>query len=121
EFVSLLRSHGLERLFRRERNAVALFWVQQTSAQVGRIIRQHREASRQSSDLEIATETRIFLQFALLKLICVILVASIGLVGPCRLRGAALYAERLSGHIGRALGEATAPAALREMNGVRTS
>ena len=117
EFISQFHSRDLKRLFRRERNAVALFWVQRTSSAIGRIMRQHLEVSRQSADLEIGTEARILFQVAQLKLICVVLFAAIGLVGPRRLQGAALYAERLSERVGRALSDFSSPAPLREMKG----
>ena len=45
-FVWRLDSPELKSQFRRERHAVALLWVQQTSAAVRRIMRRHLDASR---------------------------------------------------------------------------
>src|SRR6266446_4235399 len=48
KFISGLESPGLENLFRRERTAVALHWVQETSAFISKVMRRHLEASRMS-------------------------------------------------------------------------
>ena len=117
KFISGLESPGLENLFRRERTAVALHWVQETSALIGKIMRRHLEASRLSADLEIAVEVRIFLQYARLKLYCGILFVLIGLLGPQRLAGTALYAERFIQRIGEGLAEFQLAAQLQEREG----
>ena len=114
KFISGLASPDLENLFRRERTAVALHWVQETAAFIGKIMRRHLEASRLSADLEIAVEARIFLQYARLKLNCGILFVLIGLLGPQRLAGTALYAERFIQRIGDGLVEFQLAAQLRE-------
>jgi len=117
KFISGLESPGLKNLFRRERTAVALHWVQETSAFISKIMRRHLEASRLSADLEIATEAKILLQYAQLKLYCGILVVLIGLLGPQRLAGTALYAERFIQRIGEGLAEFQLAAQLRERDG----
>ena len=117
KFISGLESPGLENLFRRERTAVALHWVQETSALISNIMRRHLEASRVSVDLEIATEARIFLQYARLKLYCGILFVLIGSLGPQRLAGTALYAERFIQRIGEGLAEFQLATHLREPDG----
>jgi hypothetical protein len=100
EFISRLDSPQLENNFRRERNAIALLWVQETSAAIRRIMRQHLEVSRRSKDLNFATEAKIFVQYAELRFICGFLFVSIELVGPQRLRSLAMYAEELSQRLG---------------------
>jgi hypothetical protein len=117
KFISGLESPGLENLFRRERTAVALHWIQGTSAFIGKIMRRHLEASRLSADLEIAWEARIFLQYARLKLYCGILFVFIGLLGPQRLAGTALSVERFIQRIGEGLVEFQLAAQLRERDG----
>jgi len=117
KFISGLESPGLENLFRRERTAVALHWVQETSAFISKVMRRHLEASRLSADLEIATEARIFLQYARLKLYCGILFVLIGLLGPQRLAGTALYPERFIQRVGEGLVEFQLAAQLREPEG----
>ena len=102
EFISRLDSPYVERLFRRERTAVALLWVQQTSAAIRRIMLQHLETSRRSKDLHVATEAKIFAQYAQLRFLCGILFVSIELMGPQKLRGMALYAQELTQQLGHA-------------------
>ena len=117
KFVSGIESPRLDRLFRRERTAVALHWVQETSAFISLIMRRHLEASRMRADLETATEAKIFLQYARLKLYCGILFLLIGLVGPQRLAGTALYAEKYFQRIGEGPSELQLAAQPREPNG----
>ena len=117
KFISGLESPALENLFRRERTAVALHWVQETSAFISKVMRRHLEASRLRADLEIATEARIFLQYARLKLYCGILFVLIGLLGPQRLAGTALHAERFIQRVGEGLVEFQSAAQLREPDG----
>lgn len=116
-FVWRLDSPELKRQFRRERHAVALLWVEQTSVAVRRIMRGHLEASRASQDLEFAVEIRVFLQYAQLRVICGVLFLLVGLAGPQRLRGMALYTHRLTQSIGGVLREFEAGARQREMSG----
>jgi hypothetical protein len=120
-FVWRLDVPELKRLFRRERNAVALCWVWRTSEAVRRIMRRHLEASRMSEDLEFAVEVRIFLQYAQLQVICGVLFLLIGLAGPQRLRGMALYTERLTQSIGDVVREFETGTRAREMNGAGPS
>jgi hypothetical protein len=116
-FISRLESPDLKRHFLRERSAVALLWVQQTSAAIRRIMRRHLEASRLSEDIEFAMEARIFLQYAQLRLICGVLFLLIGLAGPQRLHGMAVRAYKLTQHIGEVLREFESGAGTREMDG----
>ena len=102
KFVLGFASPQLQKFFRHERNAVALLWVQQTSAAIRRIMQHHLETSRRSKDLHVATEAKIFAQYAQLRFLCGILFVSIELVGPQRLRGMALYAQELTQQLGQA-------------------
>jgi hypothetical protein len=120
-FVWRLEAPELKRLFRRERNAVALVWVRRTSAAIRQIMRRHLELSRMSKDLEFAVEVRIFLQYAQLQVICGVLFLLIGLAGPQKLRGMALYTERLTQSVGDVVREFESGTRAREMNGARPS
>jgi hypothetical protein len=102
KFVSRFESPQLQKFFRRERNAVALLWVQQTTAAIRRIMQLHLETSRRSRDLHFGTEAKIFAQYAQLRFLCGVLFISIGLVGPQKLRGVALYAQELTQQLGHA-------------------
>lgn len=117
EFVSRMGLPPLQRIFRRERNSVAHFWVQQCSAQISRIMRQHLETSRQSHDLEFTTEAGIFLKYAELKLVCGLLFASIELMGPQKVRSLAIYASNLAQSIGEAQRAITSVTQTREVGG----
>lgn len=121
EFLSRLKSRDLEELFRRERTAVALLWVQETSAAIRRIMKGHLEASRLSEDLEFAVEARVFLLYVQLRVVCGLLFLLIGLAGPQRVRGMALYTDRLMQRIGAARREFETGTRAREMNGARPS
>jgi hypothetical protein len=93
EYVSGLGSPHLEKFFQQERKSVALFWVQQTSAQIRGIMRAHLQASRGSSDLELSTEAGILLRYGGLQLLCGVLFVSIALAGPQGLQGLAARAD----------------------------
>jgi hypothetical protein len=93
EYVSALGSPQLKRLFAQERKSVALFWVQQISAQIRQIMREHLQASRSSKDLEFATETGILLRYGGLQFLCGVLFVSIELAGPQGLQGLAARAD----------------------------
>jgi hypothetical protein len=96
EFVSAMKSPSLERFFRAERKSLALLWVQQTSAGIQKVMRQHAEVSRGSEDLVFATEMRLFFRYAELRILCGFLFVSIEIAGPLWLRGLALHASKLS-------------------------
>lgn len=120
-FISRLNSPELERHFRRERDAVALLWVQQTSAAVQRIMRRHVELSRLSEDLEFAVEAKILIQYAQLRMICGVLFLLIGLAGPQRLSGMAVHTDKLTQRIGSVLRELESGTRAGEMNGAGAS
>jgi hypothetical protein len=96
EFVRGLKAGNIERLFEQERKKVALVWVRQTSATIGKVIHKHAEAARQSKNLEFSTEINILAQFLTLKVVCGILFIAIQTAGPVRLSGLARFAQRLS-------------------------
>jgi hypothetical protein len=116
-FISRLESPDLKRHFLRERTTVALLWVQQTTAAIRRVMRRHLEASRLSEDIEFASEARIFLQYAQLRLSCGVLSLLIGLAGPQKLRGVALYVDGLTQRIGNVLRGLESGSGPREMDG----
>ena len=120
-FISHLESPELKNQFLCERRAVALFWVKQTTAAIRRIMRHHLQASRVSEDIEFSTEAKIFLQYAQVRLICGALFLLIGLLGPQRLRGMALRANRLTQRIGSTLSEIESGTRTGQMDGARSS
>ena len=120
EFVCQTKSPQLEKLFRRERKAVALLWVRQTSAAIQRVMREHSAAARESRDLEFTTEVKLVLLYAELMLLCGVLLLAIQSAGPLWLRGVALYADSLSQRIAGAQ-QAIAAATPREIHTVGPS
>jgi hypothetical protein len=120
-FITRLESTELKSQFLRERSAVALFWVKQTTAAMRRIMRQHLQVSRLSKDIVFSTEARIILQYAQLRLICEALFLLIGLLGPQKLGGMALRANRLTHRIGSTLREIESGTRTAHMDGARSS
>jgi len=100
--VSDTHSRQLMKLFRRERKAVALIWVQETSAAIQRIMREHVRISRRSADLEFKTEMALFFFYAQLMFVCGVLFLAIQTVGPVWLQSLAVHAERLSQRVTQA-------------------
>ena len=101
-YVRAMKSKDIEKLFRKERRSVALVWVRQTSATIRRVMREHTAAARQSSNLEPATELKIFLQFAALLTTCGVIRLGIDLAGPMRIGGLARYAHNLAQRVAEA-------------------
>jgi hypothetical protein len=95
-FVSRLDSAYLQKLFQRERRAVALCWVQQTAATARGIVRGHLEASRRQKDLVVLTEMGILLRYLQIQSLCFVMSLSIRLAGPQRVRALALYADGIA-------------------------
>jgi len=105
EFVVLLGSPRLLRMYGKERSAVAVDWARRTSRDVSRIMRRHRLSSRHSRNLDVATETKLLLQYLRLRFICGLLVLLIRSFGPYALSDLAAYTSELYQGIGRMLPE----------------
>jgi hypothetical protein len=121
EFVSQTKSSELRDFFRRERKQVALLWIEQTSATIQRIMREHTRASRGKADLEFTTEASLIFRYAQLMLVCGILLVAIRSFGPSWLRGLALYADSLTQRIAQAQLGLQAATAVREIHSVGPS
>jgi len=92
-YVLAINSPALAKLFQRERKQVALAWVRQTSAAIQRTMREHKQVSRTSHDLDAGTEFKLLLLYSELILLCGVLFVAVGSVGPLGLRRLADYAE----------------------------
>jgi hypothetical protein len=108
EFICLTRSPRLLRIYKEERRNVALHWVQRTSRDIRGIMWTHRLISRQSHNLDVATETKLLFQYLELRVICALLVFLIRISGPHTLHDLASYAVELYQRIGRALPDTAA-------------
>jgi len=105
EFIAHLDSPRLRRMYQQERRKVALHWVVRTSRDVTRIMTAHRLASRQTHNLDVRTETKLFLQYLRLRLICALLILLIKSFGPHFLSNLAAHACELYRGMGRVLAE----------------
>jgi len=101
EFVSATHSKSLMKFFNWERRAVALLWIQETSAGIKEIIRDHAALTRRSHNLEFRAELSVFLQYIHLRLICTLLFLLVVLAGPPIVQSLALYVDRLSQRFGQ--------------------
>jgi len=89
EFVRELNSVNLKKLFLRERKAVALTWLAETSAALKVVMHEHALAARHSTNLNPLTELRLLARYISLLLLCGLLAIAIRVVGPARLGGIA--------------------------------
>jgi hypothetical protein len=119
--VSNTHSRQLVRLFRRERKAVALMWVQETSAAIQRIMREHVRVSRSSADLEFRTEMRLFFFYGQLIFVCGVLFLAIQTVGPVWLQSLAVYAEGLAQRITQTQESFKAGVSARQLSNAESS
>lgn len=103
EFISLMHSRRLQRVYQEERRRVALHWVRRISHEIGRIMCTHRLNSRQSQDLRVAAEAKLFMQYLWLRFLCGLLLFLIYLFGPHAIQHLAFYAGELYQQIGGAL------------------
>jgi hypothetical protein len=103
KFIDHLQSRRLRRMYHEERRKVALHWVVRTARDVKMIMRAHRLASRKSQNLDVRTETKLLLQYARLRLTCVLLILLIKSFGPHFLSDLAAHASELYRGIGRVL------------------
>lgn len=101
-YVRGMKSTRLEKLFRKERGSVALVWVRQTSSGIRCMMREHAAAARLSSNLEPATELKIFLEFAALLATCGAMRVGIHVAGPVWVGGLARVAQSLVQQIAEA-------------------
>jgi len=99
EYVSQFDSPHLRSAFLRERKSVARTWVRATIGSIDRIMREHTEIARRSSDLEISDELGLYLRYLSLQAACACLQLSIGLVGPARVRYLSEYVYALSARL----------------------
>ena len=94
-FTLATHSKPLQDFFQRERKAVALLWVRQTSGCIRQILREHTALARHSENLHFQTEVEIILRYLQLRALCGFLFVAIALAGPIWVRGLALRAEGL--------------------------
>jgi hypothetical protein len=102
KFISSTGSPQLLRIYGEERRGVALHWVRQTSNEIRTVMREHALTARQSENLEVTGEAKLFFQYIELRSICGLLAIFVRLLSPHVLCDLAAYASKLSYQIGRA-------------------
>lgn len=95
-FVAAEKSPEVAHFFRQERRIVALVWVHQTKTAIHRIMREHTRLTRQSADLNLATEAKLLGHYFRLVAICDLLTLTIQAAGATRVGALATYAASLS-------------------------
>ena len=120
-FVSGEKSPEVLRLFRHERRVVALVWVHQTKTAIHRIMREHKRASSQSHDLNVATEAKLWGHYLQLVGICNMLILAIQSAGPSRVGALATYAATLSHSFADAQHALSITTAARDLRGAGTA
>lgn len=120
-FVSGEKSPEVARLFRHERRVVALVWVHQTKTAIHRIMREHTRVSRQSPDLNLATEAKLLAHYLKLVAICDLLILAIQSAGPSRVGSLATYAASLSQSFADAQHALAITTAARDLRGASTA
>jgi hypothetical protein len=99
EYISNFDSPQLRAAFLRERKSVARAWVRATAGSIHRIMREHAQIARHSSDLQISDELGLYLRYLSLQAACVGLQLSIGVVGPARVRYLSDYVYAVSARL----------------------
>ena len=120
-FVSGEKSPDVSRLFRHERRVVALVWVHQTKTAIQRIMREHTRVTRQSQDLNLATEAKLLGNYVQLVAICDLLILAIQAAGPSRVGTLATYAASLSQSFADAQHALAVTTAARDLRGASTA
>jgi hypothetical protein len=104
EFVLRLGSRGLRSMYQNERREVALLWVARISRAVGKIMQEHKLASRYSRSLDAVTEAKLVLQYARFRLVCGLLMVLIRIFGPHALGDLAAHVGELYQRISKVVG-----------------
>lgn len=112
DFIERTRCLTLRRLYLVERRKVATHWLRHTMLEVGQIMREHRLRSRQSSNLNVFAEARLFFLYLELKLLCGFMLVLIHILGPHALADLASRAGGLYQRIARSLVEVAAGSAV---------
>lgn len=100
EFAHAQSPQSIPLLFDRERKAVALSWLKQTSEHVRRLMDFHVRMARQRPDLKPSVEVRLTFEYMQFQLLCKLLSGMIRMAGPMRVRNVAGHAVNIAIHLG---------------------
>ena len=91
DFVHKTASSAIQRLFLRERTALALFWLGETRRQMRGLMKLHRRAAGALKDLRPDMEARLALRYVAFVVGCDVLRLAVLLWGPFRVRSAVVH------------------------------
>jgi hypothetical protein len=77
EFVSRWTSIEIQKAFQKERAFLAISWLRRAKSEVSLAMQQHAKATKHSKNLELYTETKLFLTYRFFVLLCSCLIAFI--------------------------------------------
>jgi hypothetical protein len=123
DFVCSQAPLQTQRMFLKERGALALTWLRQTRKRATRLMDFHRRAVRRSTNLRPGVEVRLAANYVLFIIVCEILLGLIWLRGPFHARRMASYAIRVAEGLWLASGQLLAeldPACLKGIEAVCT-
>ncbi len=95
-FVTREGSRDLNHLYSAERKRVAAHWVRNTSLEISQVMRQHLQQAGRSANLKVADELKLFSQFAMLRVMCGLLLVVLRFAQPHLLTGLAAYTSEFS-------------------------
>lgn len=86
DFIRHEAASDIQRLFERERTALALSWLRRTRKQASLVMRAHVAEVRVSKNLQRTTELKLLLSYLSLVALCDFLICLVGLRGPAHTR-----------------------------------
>ena len=86
DFVTRKTSLDIQRIFQRDRAALAISWLRRGRQHVSQAMREHATAVRRNGDLRFATEIGLALRFALFLALCNFLIVLVRLRGLAHTR-----------------------------------
>jgi hypothetical protein len=107
EFITSIGTTQLIRVYQAERTKVAVHWICQTTSSLREIMHDHALASRESPNLEVSRELKLFFHYIELRVICGFLLVLLRLAGPSVVGSLATYASQVSDSIAQAQRELT--------------
>jgi hypothetical protein len=119
EFVSTHAPREAQRVFVRERRAMALSWLRETRKQAARLMGHHLSAVRRDAGLNPATEGKIAVHFALFQMGHGLVWSLVWSLGPFRARKLVSYAFGRMDQLALLLEGLLAGVVPRDLAGVR--
>ena len=86
DFVRRETALEIQRMFERERSALAISWLRRTRRQVSLVMRTHRAGVRASKSLQRMMELKLLFNYLSLVTLCDLLIVWVWLRGPVRTR-----------------------------------